>query len=179
MPSIIKFIVRDYFYVLIIVAAFFCFTRSAYSQEQQINQNSISINGGTTLLFYSRAGVNYERLLKVSETKFISRYFINAGLGRFVRGNGFAPAPIPRGIETALNFIILTGNNSNHLELGTGLSVGFVTSVRFADQNSEVENTITYANFLMGYRYQNPKGILFRIGAAWPVGLYTGLGFSF
>ncbi|SMG47134.1 hypothetical protein SAMN05661096_03355 [Marivirga sericea] len=156
-----------------------CLNFICYAQDEKINKNTASINGGTTLLVYSRAGFNYERLLKSSDKRIFSRYYLNAGLGRFVEANGFAPAPIPYGIETALQFIVLTGTGANHLELGTGLSVGFVTFYKFPDPNQETENTITKANFLVGYRFQEKKGMFFRVGAAYPIGLYMGIGVSF
>jgi len=76
-----------------------------YNNEPNV-ANTIYINGGTALLFYSFGGINYERLIIRSDERFFSKWYLNAELGLFNISSGvsFAPAPWYNGTFTALRF---------------------------------------------------------------------------
>jgi len=107
--------------------------------------------------------VNVERRLLLKEDKFINSLWTRVGAG--YADNSFDNLLLLFGGITAL-----AGQGTSHLELGLGLT--YVNEFNSDDQYLGPMAAI-------GYRYQQPNGLILRAGIGLPETIYASIGFCF
>lgn len=154
----------------ILVLLFLLAAKHVVAQQTQAGTSLVDGKNnvyGTLGLFPSESWVlgagNYERRIHTNDDKFISSLW--AKIGSAYASNSFDNHFLLFGGVTAL-----TGHGTSHLEMGLGFT--YINELNSDDQY--------YGPMVnLGYRYQQPKGLLLRAGIGLPETIYVSVGIVF
>ncbi|PZE17691.1 hypothetical protein DNU06_07630 [Putridiphycobacter roseus] len=144
------------------------FSKVGESQEREseyvgFNKNALSTNIGIGGLYFTATGY-YERLLQQNKWQKNISSFVKFGYGAEAHWGG-------GGMYMLAQYGIFTGAKIHHLEISTGPNF-FISG--------DLKGDFAPWSAALGWRVQKPGGnFIFRMGAAWPEAIYTGLGVSF
>ena len=133
---------------------------TSYIVSSREHKNVLYATAGIFFLYYG-VNVNYERMIRESNDRFIQSLWIRVGAGVITDWSD------DEGINLITTITALTGKRNSHFEFALGAT-------------HQGEYILIFPAGNLGYRYQKPKGgFVFRTGIGWPETIYLSFGYSF